>query len=120
MIFARLSLCGIFLSIALVLLISKGLLEEKFVYFDCVGVVEMSEGGSGCLAIPATTLRSGDDLAIVTLQNPQTYFYSHVRAKIASRCSRNPNADPHAGSYSIELVPGPIQVGEVGIGIYKI
>jgi len=63
MIFARLSLCGIFLSIALVLLISKGLLEEKFVYFDCVGVVEMSEGGSGCLAIPATTLRSGDDLA---------------------------------------------------------
>jgi hypothetical protein len=106
-------------AIALVLLIPRGLPEEKFVYLDRVGIVEVSEGDTGCLTIPTSTLQSGDDIAIVRLQNPQSYFLSHVRAKLASRCSRDPDEDPNASTYSIELAQGRIQAGEVGIGITK-
>lgn len=75
---------------------------QKFQFNSKLGVVDVDDSGSMCLAIQNATLKQGDKLSLIKASKPQKVSTALIEASLSERCSE-PLEGPDNSFYRITL-----------------
>jgi hypothetical protein len=90
---------------------------KAFNFQSQIGVVDVSSSNQMCLTIPNATLAEGKRVQIVSPYKPQALAVAIIHRKESVSCSENPDTSVNHAFYSLRVVSGRLEPGDVGIAV---
>src|SRR6266498_3172010 len=90
---------------------------KAFNFQSQVGVVDVNSRTDMCLTIPNASLAEGTRIQIVSPYKPQALVVAIIQKKVSGSCSQDPDTSPDDSFYSLRVVSGRLEPGDVGIAV---